>query len=71
LGPFANEVEELQRLFSKVNAPNEIGIKMIEQLYPLYRNVDEHCSNTSKFIKDMMDLIQNTTEVIYPCLKEL
>jgi hypothetical protein len=55
--PLTNEAEELERLFSTVNAPNEVGIREIETLYPLCWKVDEHCSNVSEFVNEMMERI--------------
>jgi hypothetical protein len=52
--PLTNEAKELERLFFTVNAPNEVGIREIEQLYPLCWKVDEHCSNASGFANEMM-----------------
>jgi hypothetical protein len=53
----AHEAKELERLFSTVNAPSEVGIREIEQLYPLCWKVEEHCSKASEFANEMMKRI--------------
>jgi hypothetical protein len=40
MDPLAHEAKQLERLFSTVNTPNEVGIREIEQLYPLCWKVD-------------------------------
>jgi hypothetical protein len=57
MDPLANEAKELDRLFSTVTAPNEVGIREIEKLYPLCWKVDEHCSKASEFANEIMERI--------------
>jgi hypothetical protein len=57
MDPLAQEAKNLDRLFSTVNAPSEVGIREIEQLYPLCWKIDEHCSNASEFAYEMMERI--------------
>jgi hypothetical protein len=53
----ANEARELDRIFSTVNAPSEVGNREIEKLFPLCWKVDEHCSSVTEFTNEMMKRI--------------
>jgi hypothetical protein len=57
MDPLANEANKLDRIFSTVNAPSEVGIKEIEQLIPLCWKVDKHCSNVNEFANEIMERI--------------
>jgi hypothetical protein len=54
MDPLANEAKDLDRIFSTVTAPSEVGIKEIEQLLPLCWKVDTHCYNASEFANKMI-----------------
>jgi hypothetical protein len=57
MDPLAIEAKELETLCSTVTAPTEVGIKQIEKLYSLCWKVDEHCSNASELVNEMMERI--------------
>jgi hypothetical protein len=57
MDPLANEAKELDRLFSTVNAPSEVGIREIEKLYPLCWKIDEHCSSATEFANEIIERI--------------
>jgi hypothetical protein len=54
MDPLANEAKNIERLFTTVNAPNEIGMREIEKLYPLCWKIDEHFLNVSIFANEIM-----------------
>jgi hypothetical protein len=64
MGPLANEAKDLDRIFSTVIAPSEVGIKEIEQLLPLCWKVDTHCSNACEFANEMVVRIKKATTAI-------
>jgi hypothetical protein len=65
MDPLTKEAKDLERLYSTINAPNDVGIKEIEPLYPLCWKIDEHCSNASEFVNDIMQRIQKVSAEIY------